>query len=249
MYDGCRMIGNIFESQLINCYFRDNGRNGMTLGHGKDGGVLSAMHAFGCVFGGNGRHGAALIRRTNDVSFSGCYFLENAKYGLVAANGCALLAHSGFENNHDSAAGFADGGAGLRLNVSGTLIGCTAYSIRNQTHLVSGYIRNQLVLVGCTASGGGRAGKAGLASLKCYRSAEAMIIGSTGAVRNEGGLALTELGRQGFGARFGDRWDGGNLVRLGDHTLWVDAHGALRIKKGRPASDTDGRPAGVGDGG
>lgn len=240
--DGCRMIGNIFESQIINSYFRDNRGNGMTLGHGTDGGVLSALHVFGCVFGGNRKHGVVTIREANDISFTGCYFLLNGEYGLVASNGCVLLAHSGFENNHERAKSFDAGNAGMRINVFGTLIGCTAYSIHNQTHLVSGYVTNNLVLIGCTGSGGGRARRAQLASLDGAKGAEVTVIGSRGKIATRGGVVLTEIGRRGARAGFGSNWNSDDLVRLGDYRLWVDGDGELRIKQGTPTSDKDGRP-------
>lgn len=239
--DGCRMIGNIFESQIINSYFRDNGANGVTMGHGKAGGVLSAIHAFGCVFGGNGSHGIALIRKSNDVSFSGCYFLLNGKYGLLASNGVVLLAHCGFENNHEAADDFESGGAGMHVNVFATLVGCTAYSIFKQQRLVSGYITNHFVMMGCTGDGGGKAKKAGLARLKGNGKGEVTVIGSRGRIENGGGIALTEIGQPGIGARFGSAWDSENLVRLGDYALWVDDDGELRMKSGNPSSDKDGR--------
>lgn len=37
----------------------------------------------------------------------------------------------------------------------------------------------------------------------------------------------------------------GTLLRLGDYRIWVDATGALRIKSGAPASDTDGTVVGL----
>jgi hypothetical protein len=52
--DGARMIGNVFEGQLINVYLRDNKKNGATFGHGSRAGILSAIHVFGSVFGQNG---------------------------------------------------------------------------------------------------------------------------------------------------------------------------------------------------
>jgi hypothetical protein len=38
--DGCCMMGNVFEGQIINTYLRDNKRNGLTLGHGAKAGIL-----------------------------------------------------------------------------------------------------------------------------------------------------------------------------------------------------------------
>ena len=64
------------------------------------------------MFGGNGIDGATLINKAVDVSFNGCYFLENDRFGLNTSNGISLLSHCGFENNHRKAPDFASGGAG-----------------------------------------------------------------------------------------------------------------------------------------
>ncbi|MPY69671.1 MAG: hypothetical protein GEU92_06265 [Alphaproteobacteria bacterium] len=243
--DGCRMVGNIFESQIFNAYFRDNGGNGMTMGHAKGGGILSAIHVFGCVFGGNKGHGAILIRKANDVSFHGCYFLLNGSFGLVAGNGCTLLSHCGFENNHQGKKSAATGNAGLSINVFGTLIGCTAYSIFKQKHLVRGYITNHLVMIGCTAAGDRQAKGATLARLRGKDSAKITVIGCRGAIEDAGGPEPLEIGQTGFGARFGAGWNSPNQVRLGDYRLWVDGNGDLRMKQGAPNDDTDGRKIGA----
>lgn len=240
--DGCRMIGNVFEGQIFNSYFRDNRGNGATFGHGSAGGVLSAMHIFGCVFGNNGVHGVALVNRAADVSFHGCYFLLNGKFGVSAGNGCTLLSNCGFENNHRSAEGFDKGDAGIRLQVFGTLIGCTAYSIHHQTHLIRAFITNDLVMIGCTASGGGSAKGVKLAKLQGNNKGKATLIGCAGAIDYVGGIEALNLGRD--GARFGSSWDSTNLPRLGDYRLWVDARGRLRLKKGEPQSDEDGSAVG-----
>ena len=241
--DGCRMIGNIFESQIFNSYFRDNRNNGMTLAHGTHGGVLSAIHIFGCVFGGNKHHGVVMTKGASDVSFHGCYFLQNDQFGLLAQNGCPLLAHCGFENNHMNAKGFSLGGAGLKLNLFGTLIGCTAYSIHNQTHLVDAVVKNRLVMIGCTGSGGGDAKGAKLARLKGTDAAEITLIGCFGGVDDEEGTQPLEIGQRG-GARFGSQWNARNLLRMGDHSLWIDSKGRLRMKRGDPSSETDGSAIG-----
>ena len=163
--DGCRMMGNVFEGQVINTYLRDNKKNGMTLGHGARAGILSAIHVFGCVFGQNGQYGVEMVNGCYDAAFHGCYFLLNGKHGLVALNGCTLLSNCGFENNHEAAPGFDKGGAGIYLQNFGTLVGCTAYSMFNQKRLIDAYVVSQLVLIGCAGSGDARAKAAGLARL------------------------------------------------------------------------------------
>jgi hypothetical protein len=243
--DGISMLGNIFEGQIFNGYFRDNKKNGATFGHDDKGGILSALHVFGCVFGGNGGDGAALTNKANDVSFNGCYFLENDKFGLNTSNGVTLLSHCGFENNQRRAGNFQSGDAGIRLLNFGTLIGCTGYSIKYQTHLISAFVVNHLVMVGCTGYGGDQAKDAKLAKLQGNNAGAATIIGCRGGIDRVGGIDAVELGQKGYGAKFGANWNSTALPQLGNYTLWVDKTGKLRIKNGAPQSDDDGRPVGV----
>ncbi|HUD51135.1 glycosyl hydrolase family 28-related protein [Parvibaculum sp.] len=243
--DGLRMIGNVFEGQVFNSYFRDNKANGASFGHGPDGGILSALHVFGCVFGGNGQHGAALINKATDVSFHGCYFLLNGAFGVSASNGITLLTNCGFENNHMEAENFAAGDAGVQLQVFGTLVGCTAYSIYKQTHLVRGFITNHLVMVGCNAAGGGKAKGARLAKLQSNGRGKATIVGCQGGIDTVGPFEPAQFGEERGGARFGAQWNSTSLVRLGDYSLWVDRSGKLRIKNGDPSSDGDGSIVGT----
>jgi len=239
------MIGNVFEGQIINSYFRDNGRNGVTFGHGARAGILSAIHVFGCVFGQNGQQGVAMINGCYDVAFHGCYFLLNGKYGLVAENGCTLLSNCGFENNHEKAASFAEGGAGMALQGFGTLIGCTSYSMFKQTRLLQAHVVNQLVMIGCHGSGDAAAKGAGLARIGGEKHARATIMGSSGAVEYIQGFEALEIGSDGAGVRFGSDWKSSNLPRLGEYRMWVDQQGRLRLKKGIPTSDGDGAPVGA----
>ncbi len=180
--DGCNLLGNVFEGQIFNSYFRDNKGNGATFSHGEQNTVLSAVHCFGCVFGGNGAHGVQMIKGAVDVSFHGCYFLLNQFFGLSARMGCTLLSHCGFENNQMRAKDFASGGAGIDLMVFGTLIGCTAYSIYRQTHLIRAFVTNRLVMIGCTADGGGTAEQARLAALHGKADASVTVAACYGGI-------------------------------------------------------------------
>jgi len=244
--DGCSLAGNVFEGQIINCYFRNNHGNGASFAHGAPAGILSAIHVIGCVFGQNLDNGAALLRGCYDVGFHGCYFLLNRRFGLLARNGCTLLSHCGFENNHDDADRFAAGDAGIWLQGFGTMIGCTAYSIRHQTHLLRSHVISRLTMIGCSGSGGGDARQAGLARLRGGNAATATIIGCSGALRCEGGFEVLEIGAGGEGGvRHGADWNSRYLPQMGEYRLWVDKTGRLRIKKGRPEDDEDGVPVGV----
>ena len=243
--DGCRLVGNVFEGQIVNAYFRDNKGNGATFAHGSHGGILSALHVFGSVFGQNGEHGAAMIRNCYDVAFHGCYFLLNGQFGLLAGNGCTLLSNCGFENNHAAARDFAGGGSGIHLNNFGTLVGCTAYSVFHQTGLIHAFVAGRLNMMGCTGSGGGSAAGAGLAQIGGTSSANATLIGCAGAVRYDNGFEALEIGGPDGGVRFGAHWQSRNLPQFGDYRLWVDRNGRLRIKRGVPKDDDDGAPVGT----
>ncbi len=238
--DGCRMVGNVFEGQVINSYLRYNKGNGITFAHGFHGGILSSIHVFGSVFGDNARHGAAMMHNCYDVAFHGCYLLNNGQFGLVAENGCTLLSNCGFENNHMQAGGFDAGEAGIDLRNFGTLVGCTAYSIYHQTHLVHANVVGQLVLVGCTGLGTGPAKGAGLAKLAGSHAAGATVIGCSGAIDYVDGFEALELGGRDGGVRFGSDWQSRNLPQLGEYRMWVDKNGRLRLKKGPPSGDDDG---------
>jgi hypothetical protein len=239
--DGVRLIGNVFEGQLINVYLRDNKKNGATFAHGSRAGILSAIHVFGSVFGQNGQYGAAMVHGCYDVAFHGCYFLLNAKEGLVAENGCTLLANCGFENNHESAADFAHGGPGMYLQSFGTLIGCAAYSMFKQNRLIQAHVVSQLVMIGCAGSGDAQAKDAGLARISGEKKARATIISPNGRIEYINGFEALEIaGKDGGGVRFGSHWESPNLARLGDYRLWIDKNGKLRLKNGDPTSDEDG---------
>lgn len=244
--DGCALAGNVFEGQMINCYFRNNHGNGASFAHGTPAGILSAIHVMGCVFGQNLANGVALLNGAYDVGFHGCYFLLNGHFGLLARSGCTLLTHCGFENNQEAAGSFAAGDAGIWLQGFGTLVGCTGYSIRNQTHLLRSYVANQLVMIGCTGSGGSAAAGAALARLGGSSAGTATLIGCRGGVQIDKGFEALVLGGAGDqGVRFGADWNSRYLPRLGDYALWVDGQGRLRIKKGSPESDADGTPVGT----
>lgn len=244
--DGCRMYGNVFESQVVGCRFVDNRENGATFAHSPHGGVLSAIHVFGCSFDDNAREGAAIIT-SYDIAFEGCAFRRNGGFGLFAGNGCELVSGCRFEDNHRTASGFENGGAGMGLRRFATLIGCSGYSTSTQTHLIDADVSGslaQLVMVGCSGGGQGAAQRAGLARLRGSGIGAATIIGCTGAIASEEGFEALTIADPAGGVRFGADWRSQSLFRLGDHRLWVDHRGRLRLKNGVPTSDEDGAVVG-----
>ncbi|WP_341913533.1 glycosyl hydrolase family 28-related protein [Ferrovibrio terrae] len=247
--NGCQLIGNVFEGQITNCYFRNNHGHGASFHHDPGGkGILSAVRVIGGVFGENGIHGAAMLDGCYDVSYHGSYFLLNKRFGLVAENGCTLLSSCGFENNHEGADDFSRGDAGIWLQGFATLVGCTAYSMFKQTHLLRAILTGRLVMVGCSGSGDAKAAGAGLAVLRGDPRSTATVVGCSGNLRSEGGFEAIEIGNggDGGGLKVGGDWQSRTLAQLGEYRLWVDRQGRLRIKKGRPQHDDDGSPVGVG---
>jgi hypothetical protein len=243
--DGCRIYGNLFEAQIVTCAFRGNGGNGATLAHSPHGGVLSSLHLFGCTFDENEAHGAEIVR-AYDVGFHGCSFRRNGSFGLLATNGCELVLDCGFVDNHRLAFDFENGGAGMGLRRYATLVGCTAHSTANQTHLIDADLSGsfaRLVLIGCRATGEGTAAAAGLAKLHGGSSRPATIIGCQGRVTADGVQPL-DIGSTSGGIGFSADWRGANLFQLGDYRMWIDARGRLRLKNGAPGADEDGTPVG-----
>src|SRR3546814_5732491 len=165
-----------------------------------------------------------MIQGCYDVGFHGCYFLLSGQFGLQAENGCTLLTHCGFENNHEAARDFAGGGAGISLQGFATLVGCTAYSMFKQQRLIDAYVTGRLVMVGCAGSGDAGARQAGLARLRGGGKAAATVGGCSGKISYQGGFEGTELGNDGAGGglRCGAGWQSKNQLRLGDYHLWVD---------------------------
>jgi Pectate lyase superfamily protein/Right handed beta helix region len=246
--DGCRLYGNVFESQLIGCTFRGNRGNGATLAHSLHGGVLSSIQLFGCSFDENEAHGAEIVR-SYDVGFHGCAFRRNGRFGLLATNGCELVADCRFDDNHRAAFDFANGGAGMALRRYATLVGCTGHSTANQTHLLDADLAGsfaRLVLIGCSTTGEGQAAAAGLARLRGASARPATMIGCQGRVTADGVQPLAIGGTDGGdtpgGVALASDWRSSNLLQLGDYRMWIDTGGRLRLKKGAPGADHDGTP-------
>lgn len=177
--DGCLIQGNIFESQIDNSFFRQN-QNGLSMGHSTGGGVLSAIHLYGCVFGQNRETGCQLINDATDAGFHGCYFLENGTWGANCPNGFTLMSNCGFENNWMSAGSFGAGNAGVAFQNFGNMIACSATSRHYQTHLVTGYVTSIFSMTGCFRSGVEEAGNMHLAKLSGTPGGRASIISCNG---------------------------------------------------------------------
>ncbi|QDO97788.1 hypothetical protein FNB15_11140 [Ferrovibrio terrae] len=193
--DGCQLLGNVFESQVDNCFFRQN-QNGLAMGNSPSGGVLSAIHLYGCVFGQNRETGCLLVNDATDAGFHGCYFLENGAWGANCPNGFTLMSNCGFENNWMSAGGFAAGNAGVAFQNFGNMIACSATSRHYQTHLVNGYVTSIFSMTGCFRSGVETAGNMHLSNLSGTSDGRATIISCNGERDYRDGFQVraTEIG-------------------------------------------------------
>jgi hypothetical protein len=173
--DGCLIVGNIFESQIDNSFFRQN-----SMGNSTSGGILSAIHLYGCVFGQNRDTGCQMINDATDAGFHGCYFLENGTWGANCPNGFTLMSNCGFENNWMSAGSFGAGNAGVAFQNFGNMIACSATSRHYQTHLVNGYVTSIFSMTGCFRSGVEEAGTMHLAHLSGTPNGKASIVSCNG---------------------------------------------------------------------
>ncbi|MCW0234165.1 MAG: glycoside hydrolase family 55 protein [Ferrovibrio sp.] len=177
--DGCQILGNIFESQIDNSFFRQN-RNGLSMGNSTGGGILSAIHLYGCVFGQNREVGCLMVNDATDAGFHGCYFLENGSWGANCPNGFTLMSNCGFENNWMSAGSFAAGNAGVAFQNFGNMIACSATSRHYQTHLVKGYVTSIFAMSGCFRAGVETAGTMHLSDLSGTPGGRASIVSCNG---------------------------------------------------------------------
>ena len=160
--DGIRLFGNVFESNLYNCYAMDSKGNGLTIQNSDQGGVISAIRVFGGSFTQSGQCGALLTGPASnfwaapyDVSFHGTYFRNNGQWGVNAINGISSLYHCGFENNWGSAGSVGNGNAGISLNNFGLISGCTGASNQFQTGLINTYVIGRLTMMNCFVDGEG----------------------------------------------------------------------------------------------
>lgn len=155
--DGALLIGSIFESNMINCYFRDNGRHGCSMGHDSNSpqGIFSSFSVIGCNFGQNGQYGCLIINNAYDIGFFRGYFVTNAQYGLVAPNGINMIVGTGFENNWVSAGSYnaSLARAGIALQNFGLLIGVSGAQGAYQTHLVKLFNISNTTMLWCGMQG------------------------------------------------------------------------------------------------
>ena len=81
---------------------------------------------------------------------------------------------------------------------------------------------------------------AGGAGFALAASTQAAAAAPAGIVPDISARAFGAIGDGGI--RLGGSWNSASLTWLGDHCLWVDKQGRLRIKQGQPSADNDGRP-------
>lgn len=129
--DGIHMTGSVFEATIDRCITRQNGNNGITLGHDvSEVGQLSTIDVENCILGGNGQHGLHVINNAYDVRVRDGYALLNGQNGVNFSNGITLIDGMGFENNGESAAAgaFGTGYAGIAGATFATIRNCKGHN-------------------------------------------------------------------------------------------------------------------------
>lgn len=97
--DGVNVVGNVFEGTFEHMFPAGCRGNGMTLGSGANGGILSSIKLSHGSYGNNMGNGLELTNGANDVEVRGIYFLLNGLAGVHCPNGLKLMQGGGFENN------------------------------------------------------------------------------------------------------------------------------------------------------
>lgn len=192
--NGIALEGDVFETQIMDSYFRGNGGNGALFSH-LDGGICSAIGVYGSVFGDNRENGIALLNNTTSIQMHGGYVLENWKYGIYLSNGTSLggvINGVGFENNYMSQGVDLDG-AHVYANTRINLTNCRGYTQKGGSkYLVKGYFVDLCRLDTCTAGDGAAAsGKTKLALIDGTSGGHVVLQNCQGDIEKRAGSAAT----------------------------------------------------------
>lgn len=145
--NGMLTSGSVFESTYINVSTDSNHIDGMQFVNATNGsstGIVSAIGIFGGSQRNNGRYGMSAIGGPRDIKTFGAYYVGNVNSGCNFEIGFTGMWGCGFENN---------GGAGVSMQVSGAMWGCTGSTYGPMPYLINGYIVGNMVLEGCGTEG------------------------------------------------------------------------------------------------
>lgn len=157
---GMSMTGAIFEGTIRDCFFADNLFYGLNMDNGSGGGILSAMHIYGCSMVQNVQFGCA-TGSPNDFNFYGCYFRTNGQNGGTFGNGFKLMSGCGFEQNCTAGGGGNNVFGFIATSLNCLVIGTNANNVGFQTKLMKMFMYNAtncLSVISCATAGSADAG-------------------------------------------------------------------------------------------
>jgi hypothetical protein len=140
---GVYVTNNVFETKFdtVNSY----AASGNTTGYGfyfDEGahGTASSIDMIACNTR-YGKNGFFVESPIGDVTIYGGTFLLAQEYGVLLQNNMGTsVVNAHFENNWESARDLANGGAGLKIQNSGTVMGCFGTTNSKQKYVVELYV-------------------------------------------------------------------------------------------------------------
>lgn len=198
---GLLFEGNVFESNIVNCFCQDNRQDGAQFMHSQ-GGVCSAISILNSYFNQNGNFGVncgiigAEFGGATDVRITGGYIRNNGSFGCYYNNGMSGgLVQVGFENNCTSMAPGNPKGAHVYSQGHTALLACGGYNEGGgATYLVRAYANGVNVLESCGQDSGGAmaaTGKSGLLEVDGPAGTKFIVSHCGGRVDSVAGTAAT----------------------------------------------------------
>ncbi len=192
--DGLVLDGSVFETQIRDGYFSNNGRHGANLwndGPAGDVGIVSAIFWDGGGARKNGGNGLQMSAEADwtqprNCRVSNAYFVENQGYGASFPMGADDFNSCGFENN---------AGAGIFLRNYGNLTNCIGSSGGPMLYLAECQILSKVTFTDCGYEGyGSLTGAMKLAKLQNLSgTAKAVLRGSVASdIDNFGDVTIIE---------------------------------------------------------
>lgn len=193
-FDGFRLRGAVFETQLNQCRAFDCDNDGMmfeTVG----GRILSSIDINNCVIAQIGNRGVELLGNCRDVAMFGGYIRDCQGIGWYMSNGMTrALVGVGFENNCRSVAPGNNGNANAHVYANNNVnaYACTFHDAVGGSYwpITIANQANPSSIIACTRTSAGAAQSAGVGKLN-------LLSGAGGPTVLDNGPTLSPVNKQG----------------------------------------------------
>ena len=140
--NGIFITRNAFETTLnsVSCRTSETTGVGIKFDNGAGGGIVSSINLIGCNVSGS-EYGIHCVSPTSDITLYGCTALLAQKEGIyleASVGNAAINCH--VENCYEGAASQAAGGAGLRMDGFGVVIGLLAANTSKMKYGLQMYV-------------------------------------------------------------------------------------------------------------